>query len=129
MQIRPATIDDAQRLFDWRNDALTRAMSKTTDPVAWDDHVGWLSRRLSRENPGLFIAEVDGVAVGTFRIDDEHVSYTVAPEHRGNNYAYEMLVIVAAEYGPMKAEIKPENAASISAATRSGHQVIVLPVV
>lgn len=126
MQIRPANFDDAQRLFEWRNDALTRAMSKTTDPVTWDGHVGWLSRRLAGENHGLFIAEVDGAPVGTCRIDGEHISYTIAPEHRGNDYAYKMLVLVAKEFGVLKAEIKAENAASISAAKRAGHEIEII---
>jgi len=119
-------MDDAQRLFDWRNDPLTRAMSKTTDPVEWAGHVGWLERRLSRTAPMLFIAEIDGEPVGTFRVDADEISYTVAPEHRGKGVAKAMLQVAFARFGKLRAEIKPENVASIKAALAAGHQVALL---
>ena len=88
LTIRPAKFGDARQLFEWRNDQLTREMSKTANPVLWDEHVEWLTRQLVREEPGLFIAESDGAPVGTIRIDGDEVSYTVAPEHRGNCLLY-----------------------------------------
>jgi len=48
MNIRLATRDDAQLLLAWRNDPLTRAMSKSMDEVQWDEHVRWLNSRLIR---------------------------------------------------------------------------------
>lgn len=126
MEIRPATMDDAQRLFDWRNDPLTRAMSINTEPVEWTGHVAWLERRLSRNAPMLFIAEIDGAPVGTFRIDADEISYTVAPEHRGRGAAKAMLQIAFARFGKLRAEIKPENVASIKAALAAGHEVALL---
>ncbi|MCY0094719.1 GNAT family N-acetyltransferase [Hoeflea ulvae] len=100
MQLRPATPDDAQRLFDWRNDDVTRQMSVSPDPVDWDGHVAWLSARLERAAPGLYIAEADtGDAVGSVRIDGDEISYTVAPAHRGKGVATAMLVLARAEFG------------------------------
>jgi hypothetical protein len=40
--IRKATIDDAPILFNWRNDELTRRLSKNTNVVKWNEHVVWL---------------------------------------------------------------------------------------
>ncbi len=119
MEIRPATMDDARRLFDWRNDPLTRAMSNNTDAVEWAGHVAWLERRLSRPEPMLFVAEVRSVPVGTFRVDGDEISYTIAPEFRGLGYAVEMLRLAAERHGPLRAEIKPENEASIRAANQA----------
>lgn len=132
MKLRPATTDDARRLFDWRNDPLTRAMSNNTDPVAWDRHVEWLSKRLARdhphrgsqrENPHLYIFELDGEPVGTVRLDGDEISYTVAPEHRQKGVAKTMLTEAFRQFGPKRAEIKPENVASIKAARAAGHEV------
>ena len=124
MKIRPASIDDARTLFAWRNDPLTRAMSKTTDVVEWAGHIEWLGRRLARPEPGLFIAEIDGVPVGTFRVDDGEISYTIAPEHRRLGYAKAMLTLAKEMFGPLRAEIKAENVPSIKAAAATGHVVV-----
>lgn len=126
MQIRPATIEDAKRLFEWRNDPLTRAMSVNTDPVEWGGHARWLEARLSREAPNLFIAEVEGLPVGTFRIDGDEISYTVAPDYRGRGHASQMLVLAFERFGGLRAEIKPDNSASIAAATKAGHRVALI---
>ena len=49
--------------------------------MAWADHLEWLSRRLARNQPHLYIATRGAEPVGTFRVDDGEISYTVAPEH------------------------------------------------
>lgn len=118
---------DAERLWAWRNDPDTRANSRSTDFVSWEDHVAWLTRRLERSEPGIYIAERDGVPVATFRLDDDVVSYTIAPEHRGQGIASALLALVAERFGPKRAEIKPDNLASIRAAEKSGHTVVLLP--
>lgn len=127
VKMRLATVSDARILFEWRNDPLTRKMSKNTDLVAWEDHVAWLTRRLSRSEPHLYVAEDANNAVGTIRIDDQEVSYTVAPEVRSKGYATAMLKWARAQFGPLVAEIKPENIASIRAATTAGHKIVLLP--
>jgi len=126
MILRPANIDDAERLFNWRNDPLTRAMSINTAPVEWDGHIGWLKRRLSLPAPNLYVAEVDGVPVGTVRVDDDEISYTVAPERRGKGFATQMLIAARRQFGSLCAEIKRENEASIRAAVSAGHKVVLI---
>jgi hypothetical protein len=37
-----------------------------------------------------------------------------------------MLTLVRKRFGPLRAEIKPENLASIRAASRAGHAVVLL---
>ena len=78
---------------------------------------------LNVDEPHLYIAEIDGVPVGTVRIDGETINYTIAPEKRGNGYATAMLLEAHRLFGPKHAEIKPENVASIRAAERAGHHV------
>jgi RimJ/RimL family protein N-acetyltransferase len=124
--LRAATLDDAKVLLEWRNDPLTRAMFKTSDVVEWDEHVRWLSARLSRSEPHLYVAEVDGVPAGTIRIDGDALSYTVAPGQRGRGVATRMLQWARSEFGVLRAEIKPDNLASIRAAERTGHRVELL---
>lgn len=124
MNYRPATLEDAQLLLRWRNDPLTRAMSRNADQVSLSRHLAWLCDRLTR--PHFYIAERNRIPVGTFRIDGNEVSYTIAPEHRRRGLATELLKMVHADFGPLRAEIFEHNEASIKAAMRAGHIVHIL---
>jgi RimJ/RimL family protein N-acetyltransferase len=116
--LRRATDADAQKLFEWRNDLLTRANSKNVSFVPWEDHVRWLVASLVRSDRELVIAEHDGEAVGTVRFDysdaDCELSWTVAPPWGGRRIGKQMveLAIRSARIRTLKAEIKLDNEAS-----------------
>jgi len=129
MLYRPATLDDARLLFDWRNDEITRAMSRADSPIEWNAHLSWLGDRLKRPTPHLYIAERDGIPVGTFRLDGKEISYTVAPEWRGNGIGLSMIVQAQQSFGylgRLRAEIFSRNLASIKVAERAGLDIVVL---
>lgn len=123
MNFRPATLDDAHLLLDWRNDPLTREMSINSDPISWETHIAWLSRRLGSADPHLYVAEIDGRPVGTFRIDADEISYTIAPEFRGRGLASKMLVMARESFGQKRARIRKDNPASARVAHNAGHIV------
>ena len=102
VRLRPATLEDAQRLFVWRNDPLTRAQSLQQQPVVWGDHLEWLQASLQNPARQLFIAESAGLAgqeqpltLGTVRADKTEetyeLSWTVAPEERGKGWGRKMV--------------------------------------
>lgn len=128
MEIKLARLDDAEILYNWRNDSLTRAMSKSSSEVSWTDHLDWLKERLSRGAPNIFIARIGEEPVGTFRIDDGKISYTVSPGHRGNGVGAAMLFLAREMVGSLIAEIYENNIASIKIATRAGLEVRLLSV-
>jgi RimJ/RimL family protein N-acetyltransferase len=113
--LRVATETDAQKLFDWRNDPLTRANSIEMSPVPWDDHIRWLAASLTRADRELLIAERDRESVGTVRLDysdaDCELSWTVAPEWRQQSIGKQMvgMAIRRARKALLKAEIKLDN--------------------
>ncbi|QHG73087.1 GNAT family N-acetyltransferase [Ensifer adhaerens] len=123
MDLRKATIEDAKLLFDWRNDQRTREMSRETLELAWENHVSWLATRLQRDDHGVYIAEINGVPVGTIRIDHDEISYTVAPEQRRKGVGEAMLLEAKKAFGQKVAEVKRENMASVKIAERAGHIV------
>ncbi|MFE0013686.1 GNAT family N-acetyltransferase [Mesorhizobium sp. NPDC059054] len=123
MKLRPATAEDARLLFDWRNEPLTRSMSISTEPVTWDAHLQWLSIRLARSEPGLYICEDDGSPRGMVRIDDNEISYTVDMKFRGKGLATQMLILARHDFGPKRARVKRSNEASAKAAIKAGHTV------
>lgn len=125
MDVRTATMEDAKRLFDWRNDPVTRQMSKNSEPVTWDYHLDWLRKRLALADPRLYIVEEDGVAVATYRIDGANeISYTVAPEFRLRGIASTLLVEALKRHGPLTAHIFRDNSGSIKAASQANVDII-----
>jgi RimJ/RimL family protein N-acetyltransferase len=126
MNIRPAQMSDAEALFRWRNDALTREMSHNQDPVEWDAHIAWLKARLARPEPNLYIAECDGLSIGTVRVDGDEISYTIAPDARGRGLGLAMLQKAKEMFGQLRAEIYERNIASIKIAERAGMRLHIL---
>ena len=102
VRLRPATLEDAQRLFVWRNDPLTRAQSLQQQPVAWESHLAWLQASLRNPNRQLYIAEPirrqeqgQPLILGTVRADkineEFELSWTVAPEERGKGWGRQLV--------------------------------------
>ena len=102
VRLRPATLEDAERLFQWRNDSLTRAQSLQQQPVEWQAHLNWLQASLQNPDRQLFIAEsaeLTGqeqlLTLGTVRADKSgetfELSWTVAPEERGKGWGRKMV--------------------------------------
>ena len=128
--LRPATMADAEQLLRWRNDSETRTQSLSQAEVPLVDHLNWLSATLARPATSrLYIAEENGCAVGTGRLDlDEsmaELSLTVAPEHRGRGLARQIIHLLIAEAGQLGrvvalAQVKGRNARSLAAFLASG---------
>jgi len=120
LHLRPATMDDAKILFDWRNDPLTRQHSHNSGEVPWKSHLAWLQTSLANPARTLYVAESDGTAVGTVRADlleggEYELSWTVAPEARGKGFGKQMVLQFAREMLSGKrllAEVKRGNIAS-----------------
>lgn len=130
MTLRPARMDDWARLWVWRNDPETRAQFWFTEPVNLESHLSWLRNALGDPKVSLFIAEHDGVPVGTVRLNHESddrasVSITLEPQQRNHRLAspvIEELVGEARVRGVrvLRADIKPTNAASLRAFASAG---------
>ena len=125
LTFRIATIDDADLLLAWRNDPDTRANSHTTGVVTREAHVAWLSTALADPQRAIRIAELDGVAVGTIRLDQagDHyeLSWTIAPSARGKGIGKAMLKATLTQLDkPAHAEIKAGNPASQHIAQHAG---------
>lgn len=110
---------------------MTRAMSHTTHEISLEEHAAWLTRTLASTNRTLYIAESNGVPVGTVRADQydagTELSWTVAPEHRGMGVGKQMVCLVASKLnGNIYASIKPENIASRKIAEAAGIHLVVI---
>jgi UDP-2,4-diacetamido-2,4,6-trideoxy-beta-L-altropyranose hydrolase len=69
LKLRPATLDDAQLLFDGRNAEAVRRWSLETGVIDWAQHLNWLTATLRNPQRLLLIAEADDGPVGVLRYD------------------------------------------------------------
>jgi RimJ/RimL family protein N-acetyltransferase len=97
MNLRCATMDDAQLLLAWRNDAETRHQSGNSEEILWENHIAWLTQSLAMSTRQLYLAEYKGILVGTVRSDTNtdgsvELSWTVAPEQRGKGLGKAMVM-------------------------------------
>lgn len=124
LRLRPATMDDAQFLFDVRNDPETRRQSFTSAPLNYDAHCAWLTIQL-RSVSHIWIAEIAGEKVGYLRYLPSfppELSYAVAPQWRRCGIGTAMLALSPGGQGTT-ARVKGLNQASHHAFQKAGWQV------
>ena len=129
MVLRPADLNDSDRLFQWRNDPQTRTASRNPRELGRAEHQAWLEDAVSRDDRQLMIAEVDGQAVGTVRVDrgDDgcEISWTVAPAARGQGVGQRMVSqLVAKLEGRLWSEVRSGNEASSRIAESAGMRLL-----
>ena len=112
-------------LLEWRNNPATREASHNTTLISEDEHIQWLKRIMANENRKLYVAEIDGVPVGTARVDSEafgyELSWTVSPTMRSSGIGKTMISLLAKGISePIRAEIKTGNITSIRIAEEAG---------
>ena len=69
VRARPATLNDAERIFRWQTHPSTRLHSFNPAPPAWEEHVRWLWSRLVDPSCLLCIILLGDRPVGTIRLD------------------------------------------------------------
>lgn len=130
MILRPATLDDAKILFAWRNDPETRNQSRNANEVAWDEHVAWLTQSFSWDGFKMYIAEDQGVPIGTVRSYENEegfveLSWTIAPSARGKGYGKRMVLEFVRQFHPedkLTATVRKGNIPSAKIAQALGLQ-------
>lgn len=124
IRVRPATHDDCRSIWLWRNDPLTRAMSRTPELAPWETHQAWFAKALADPARTILVGEVAGEAVGMVRLDrgdETEVSIDIAPSQRGRGLGAALLkVALEGVAGPLVADVKTENSASRSLFDRAG---------
>ena len=134
-RLREATAADLDRVFEWLNDPVTRAMSLSTAPVPYADHCAWFEAALRRPTRHLFIAEHAGEAVGFLRLDANAegagctISINLAPQARGRGLGRASLEAATEaarglDFSHIDALIRAHNGASLAAFARAGYRPV-----
>lgn len=126
MIIRSATNSDALDVLEWRNDPMTRAMSRSSHVVEERSHIEWFAKAVTDPRHTLLIGEVEGSKVGLVRFDHgdiTEVSIFMNPAHRGRGYGLALLLeALKFDRGEIVAEIRPENIASLRIFEQAGFE-------
>ena len=101
MELRRATMDDAEAILKWRNDERTRAGSFTQDIISLGSHKKWMKSKLNESKCYLFILTDGDDLLGNVRLDLTgeqgevgEISYVINPDYRGNGYGKEILRVL-----------------------------------
>jgi RimJ/RimL family protein N-acetyltransferase len=88
--LRAAVLEDAEIVFQWRNDPTTRQVSFHSEEILWETHQNWFQQSLANPNRRIYIGEVmpQKVPFGQVRFDitsphEAEISIVIAPEWRG----------------------------------------------
>jgi RimJ/RimL family protein N-acetyltransferase len=129
MILRPATLDDAQFLFELRNEDSNRSMFKDTSKVEWGNHIAWLLEKISCSDFFIYIAlDENENKLGQFRIDPKgEVSVSLAERFKGKGLGWQIIKLGSEEFKKssskeLVAEIKSENKSSLKAFEKAGYQ-------
>lgn len=129
LSLRPAILEDAETLLKWRNDEATIKASHVDTKVELEQHIKWLETTLLNQNRQLYIAEKNGISIGTVRADYDNgiyeLSWTVAQEARGQGIGKQMVNLLAKRIKePIRVEIKKGNEASFKIANFLGMKLV-----
>ncbi|KIG13968.1 N-Acetylneuraminate cytidylyltransferase [Enhygromyxa salina] len=134
LRFRPALPADAELVYRWANDPVTRAASFSNELIGWDQHLAWFTAQLGRDDRHPFVVEVDGAPVAFVRLDASAakdglctISVNVAPEARGRGLGVGVLraatpIAAGLGFAQIEALIRPDNHASQRAFVRAGYE-------
>jgi UDP-2,4-diacetamido-2,4,6-trideoxy-beta-L-altropyranose hydrolase len=132
VRLRPARVDDSRLLWEWANDAETRALSFSQAPIPWNDHQKWFASKLADRRCFVLIGlDRDDQPIGSVRLDTEPLgravlSINLSPPNRGLGYGTQLIRMASAELVRLAkvrvihAFVKPSNGASLRAFEKAG---------
>ncbi len=132
MELRRATMEDAEAILSWRNDETTRAGSFTQNIITLDSHKKWMERKLADKSCYMFMLTEGEELLGNIRLDladgkgeIAEISYMINPLFRGKGHGKDILRLVEKELPPtvkaLTGFVKNENEASMKCFEKNGY--------
>ena len=133
--MRAADLSDLHDIFEWRNDPLSRSMSRCSAVIAMDEHSAWYRRCLVDRDTRIYIGEVDDMKIGVVYLvyDAEskltEVSINLNPMFRGRGYGQNFLskcieIFDRDKSSQLTATIRKDNNASTKIFTACDFSVV-----
>lgn len=124
IELRNIDLGDSADILSWRNDELTRKMSRNQSVIAENEHSNWLKNAVADPKKIFFLGVSGGDKVGLVRCDcvDNAIwemNILVSPLYRGMGIGASLLGLSISEIIGIKnpsmliASVKKDNASSL----------------
>jgi len=128
IKFRMAGIEDAKLIYDWANDVEVREASFYSEPIKWETHLNWLTKKLNDKNSLFLVFYQESKPVGLVRIEDSGeaiIGITIDYRFRGKKLAPILLnkacsVFWGKSDQSILAFIKKTNLASVKSFEKAG---------
>ncbi len=132
LTLREARFEDAFLLWEWRNEESVRRVSFDSEPIVFEKHAAWLTRKLADTQSKIYIFECQEKPIAQVRFDGNvenntaNISIIVDVSARGFGWGGRIIRLAVQTYQEqflqrtIIAFIKPENQASIRAFENAG---------
>ena len=134
LRLRAVDQDDAELLWQWRNDPTVRAAAFDSAAIDWETHIRWFESRLADPDCRIFLAlDEAGEEVGQVRFEKEmeeaEIHLSVATGQRGRGWGTHLIRLATEEYSRsegvtrVRAFVRPENVGSLKAFEAAGYEL------
>jgi len=125
INIRFATHEDSEKLFEWRNHQTVRTVSRNIEVISWEDHQQWFEKVLSSTDKHLLIGYRNGLPVGVVRFDSKddeaEVSIYLVPGTKASGLGADLLQSAEQWFSTCYPEIRKILACVLGGNVRSNH--------
>jgi RimJ/RimL family protein N-acetyltransferase len=116
--LRLATIEDVNVTFDWATNKIVRQYAIQKGEITFENHKKWFSNKVTASDCVYFIAEINGVPIGSIRFDiDENkealLSFLLDTKYHGKGYGKAILKKGCEEVQKLKELLKIIGVVSI----------------
>jgi UDP-2,4-diacetamido-2,4,6-trideoxy-beta-L-altropyranose hydrolase len=129
--LRPATLEDGEAVWRWRNSPGARAASRATDEIPLSAHLDWFAQAIASTRRVILIGHSKGASVGMVRFDHADdgcwdVSIAIDPARTGRGLGSALLkracdwLRADRVVGRLTATAREANAASLAAFQKAG---------
>jgi len=130
--LRNAREDDCRLIWEWRNDPASLAVSFSSEPIPWEQHMKWF--KTYDPNRKMYVAEnIDGVPIGQIRFDfkgnEAVASITIDEKFRGKGYGSRLIRFASKRtftfsgIDLIHAYVKQSNEASVRSFKNAGFKI------
>lgn len=131
---RPVTLADAALLLQWANEPAVRAQGFHPEPIAWDDHLNWMQRRLASPAELFYLIEHEQRPIAQVRFSPRpqhgaEIHISLSRDIRGQGLASPVLLAAittalhqaqTSDWQFIDALVRESNFASTKAFLRAG---------
>ena len=123
VDLRPATMADAELMFAWQSDPRTRRHFRNPSAPSWDEHRAWLAAKLADPDAAVTVIRRHEHDAGVLRMDRDEVAILVDPMKYGQGIGRAALRLAPslARGTTIHASVRAENDASMALFKAAGY--------